>query len=261
MSKSPRTLQSSDVQSILGYKGEIRLPLFIQKSNDEGEDHYYMGELSPVLKEVEETAMNNNKGKQVSVVKIRYNLSVPLTDNMFRYICNYDKRIDAERPEQKVFQSTIDSEPILHNPIPLFDFYAAAGTFSEIQSEKEFTLIEGPENSKSDYFACKIVGESMSRIIPNGSICLFKPYTGGSRNDKIVLVENIDMQDQDFNSAFTIKTYSSKKTISEEGWEHTSIVLRPNSFDDSYKNIIINQENGDSMRVVGEFISIITTSS
>jgi hypothetical protein len=31
------------------------------------------------------------------------------------------------------------------------------------------------------------------------SICLFKPYTGGSRNGKIVLVENIDIQDQDFN--------------------------------------------------------------
>jgi phage repressor protein C with HTH and peptisase S24 domain len=36
-------------------------------------------------------------------------------------------------------------------------------------------LIEGPENSKNDYFACKIVGESMNRVIPNGSICLFKP--------------------------------------------------------------------------------------
>jgi hypothetical protein len=49
----------------------------------------------------------------------------------------------------------------------------------------------------------------MNRVIPNGSICLFKPYTGGRK--KIVLVENIDIQDQDFNSAFTIKTYSSEK--------------------------------------------------
>jgi superfamily II DNA or RNA helicase/HKD family nuclease len=261
MSKSPRTLQSSDVQSILGYKGELRLPLFIQKSNDEGEDHYYMGELSPVLEEVEETTMNNNKGKQVSVVKIRYNLSVPLTDNMFRYICHYDKRIEAEKPVKKVenkeFQSTIEFEPILQNPIPLFDFHAAAGTFSEIQSEREFTLIEGPANSKSDYFACKIFGESMNRIIPNGSLCLFKLYSGGSRNGKIVLVENIDIQDQDFNSAFTIKTYTSEKAISDVGWEHTSIVLKPNSFDSSYKDIIINEENGASMKVVGEFVSII----
>jgi phage repressor protein C with HTH and peptisase S24 domain len=76
-------------------------------------------------------------------------------------------------------------------------------------------LIEG-QNSKNDYFACKIVGESMNRVIPNSSICLFKPYTGGSRNGKIVLVENIDIQDQDFNSAFTIKTYSSEKVVTEK---------------------------------------------
>jgi hypothetical protein len=81
----------------------------------------------------------------------------------------------------------------------------------------------------------------MNRVIPNGSICLFKPYTGGSRNGKIVLVENIDIQDQDFNSAFTIKTYSSEKVVTEKVG-HTSIVLRPNSFDDSYKKHIINDE-------------------
>ncbi|MBP9123891.1 MAG: hypothetical protein KBF60_12155, partial [Ignavibacteriaceae bacterium] len=96
-----------------------------------------------------------------------------------------------------------------------------------------------------------------NRVIPNGSICLFKPYAGGSRNGKVVLVENNDIQDQDFNSAFTIKTYSSEKSVSEETWGHESIVLRPNSFDDSYKNIVINEENGAGMRVVGEFVKIL----
>jgi hypothetical protein len=46
-------------------------------------------------------------------------------------------------------QETINFEPTIRNPIPLYDFYAAAGTFSEIQSERDFTLIEGPENSKT----------------------------------------------------------------------------------------------------------------
>jgi hypothetical protein len=97
----------------------------------------------------------------------------------------------------------------------------------------------------------------MNRVIPNGSICLFKEYSGGSRNGKIVLVENLDVQDPDFNSAFTIKTYSSEKSVSEETWGHTSIVLRPNSFDSSYKNIIITEENAARMKVVGEFVKIL----
>lgn len=264
MSKSNRKINSNDVQSILGKNGPIRLPLFIKKNNDEGMDFYYMGEVSPEMNQIEQTTMGNDSGKQVSVVKIRFNLANPVSPSMYNYL-EEKITIKAEKPqkkaEKKEIQSTIDFEPILQNPIPLYDFYAAAGTFSEIQSEKEFTLIEGPANSQSDYFACKIIGESMSRVIPNGSICLFKPYTGGSRNGKIVLVENIDIQDQDFNSAFTIKTYSSEKSVTEEGYEHKSIALKPNSFDSSYKDIIINEENSASMRVVGEFVSIITTNS
>jgi hypothetical protein len=97
----------------------------------------------------------------------------------------------------------------------------------------------------------------MNRVIPNGSICLFKEYTGGSRNGKIVLVENRDIHDQDFNSAFTIKTYSSEKTITEDGWKHDSIILRPNSFDSSYQNIIISEEEAEGMKVVGEFVRVL----
>jgi hypothetical protein len=34
-------------------------------------------------------------------------------------------------------------------------------------------------------------------------------------------------------------------------------VLRPNSFDNSYQNIIITEENAAKMRVVGEFVEIL----
>ena len=221
-----------------------------------------MGELSPKLNKVEQTTMSNDHGKKLSVVKIRFNLANPVISTMYNYLHETGPvrvSISKKKVNNLPLQGTLDFEPQLRNPIPLYDFYAAAGTFSEMQSEKDFTLIEGPENTNlnSGYFACKIIGESMNRVIPNGSICLFKTYTGGSRNGKIVLVENMDIQDQDFHSAFTIKTYSSEKLISEEGWKHTSIVLRPNSFDDSYSNISINEEDAAGMRVVGEFVKIL----
>ena len=187
-----------------------------------------------------------------------------MIDSLYRYITT-DILKPSPNVQQAVKQSkivpileSINAEKELINPIPFYDFYAAAGSFSEMQSEKNFKFIEGPKNSENkDYFACRIVGESMNRVIPNGSICLLKTYAGGSRNGKIVLVENMDIQDPDFNSAFTIKTYSSEKSVSEESWEHLTIVLRPNSFDKSYENIIITQENASSMRVVGEFVEIL----
>lgn len=261
MSKSNRTLSSKDVQSILGKYGHIRLPLFIKKNNDEGMEFYYMGEVSPELDRVQQTTMPNDKGKKLSVVKIRFNLANPVTSTMYNYL---HENVKAKEPksEGKVkvipLQETLNFAEELRNPIPLYDFYAAAGSFSEIQSEKDYTIIEGPENSSDyDYFACRIIGESMNRVIPNGSICLFKPYTGGSRNGKILLIENRDLQDPDFNSAFTIKTYSSEKIVTEGNWEHTSIVLRPNSFDSSYQNIIITEQDAPKMRVIGEFIQIL----
>jgi SOS-response transcriptional repressor LexA len=254
-------LSSNDVRSILGHNGPIRLPLFIKKNNDEGMDFYYLGEVIPELNQVEQTTMSNDSGKQLPVVKIRFNLADPVTDNMYNYLQEgaVVKSVKPEKTSKVIpIQQLLSFEEELKNPLPLYDFYAAAGTFSNLQSEKNFTLIEGPENSsKNAYFACRIIGESMNRVIPNGSICLFKPYTGGSRNGKIMLVENMDIQDPDFNSAFTIKTYSSEKSISEETWEHTSIVLRPNSFDHSYQNIIITEEDASGMRVVGEFVEIL----
>ena len=53
MSKSNRKIQSKDVQSILGKRGAIFLPLFIKKNNDEGQEFYYMGEVTPQLEKVE----------------------------------------------------------------------------------------------------------------------------------------------------------------------------------------------------------------
>ena len=261
MSKSNRTLFSNDVQSILGQNGNIRLPLFIKKNNDEGMEFYYMGDVSPNLEHVQQTTMPNNDGNQIPVVKMRFNLAHPVASTMYNYLHEIVKenKLKSKLKDKKMsLPRNLELGEQPQNPIPLYDFYAAAGTFSEIQSSKDYTLIEGPENSSNnDYFACRIIGESMNRVIPNGSICLFKPYTGGSRNGKILLVEYRDLQDPDFNSAFTIKTYSSEKNITEENWEHTSIVLRPNSYDSSYQNIIITEQISAEMRVVGEFIQIL----
>lgn len=261
MSKSKRTIKSKDVQSILGSNGPIRLPLFIKKNNDEGLDFYYMGDVMPDVDQVEQSTMINDNGKKLPVVKIKFDLVNPVSASMYDYLHEKPKtRVTNDNGKGKIIPIQHRSGKVedLRNPIPLYDFYAAAGTFSELQSEKDFTLIEGPDNrSSNDYFACKIIGESMNRVIPNGSICLFKRYTGGSRNGKIVLVENREIHDPDFNSAFTVKTYSSEKIVTDDKWEHTNIVLRPNSYDSSYKEIIITEENSAAMRVIGEFVQIL----
>ena len=256
-SKPQRRLTNSTIVAIRNHNNTLRLPFFMKKHNGEGTDFYFMGEVKPIDNSFVETTIKNNDNIDIPVVKVILELNRSVESTIYNYITAQEETVNPESNVSNI--KTLDLEQEIKNLIPLYDFYAAAGSFSEMQFGKEYELIECPKNIryKEEYFACRIRGESMNRVIPNGSICLFRPASEGSRNGKIVLVENRDAQDQDFKSAFTIKTYTSEKVVLEDNWHHTSIVLRPNSFDPKYKNIIINEDNGSEMRIVGEFVSII----
>lgn len=265
-SKSNRTLKSKEIQKLANSNiTNLKIFLFIQKSNNEGNDFYFFGDLEVIADSIKQDTKNDDKNnKRVPVVHFNFRLKHTVIDSIYRYITEDEsiKKTAFSAPQRNIqLKSDSDEEEVKKTnfKIPLYNFYAAAGTFSEMQSEKEYSLVNVSEKYVSqDYFACRVIGESMNRIIPNNSICIFKKYFGGSRDGKILLVENRDTYDPDFNSAFTVKTYSSEKIINEEGWRHTSIVLKPNSFDKRYKNIVINQHNSQEMRIIGEFITLIT---
>jgi hypothetical protein len=72
------------------------------------------------------------------------------------------------------------------------------------------------------------------------------------------LVELFNTQDQDYNSSFTVKTYSSSKRLDEDGRSVSeSIRLIPNSMDSGYDEIVLNEEDGCNYRVVGEFVRVL----
>ncbi|WP_407406030.1 helix-turn-helix transcriptional regulator [Chryseobacterium sp.] len=144
------------------------------------------------------------------------------------------------------------------NSIPYYDLSIAAGLFSEHQQVEKVRYIEiDGINYMNDYFACKVVGESMNKIIPNGSICLFKKYNGGTRNGLITLVEGNDIFDSDYGSQYTIKEYLSKKSIDNDEWQHQEIHLIPKSYDSSYKTIILQDDQLDNFKVIAEFIKVL----
>lgn len=260
MSKSNRKLVSNDVQSIMGKSGNIRLPLFIKKSNDEGLEFYYMGDVEPQQDKVEQTVMNSDNGKKVSVVRFIFSLCTPVSDEMYQYL--RDKEISTEDTSSNIEPITPavveNVKAIEHNLIPFYDFYAAAGSFSEMQENKDFDMIKVPIQYSSDqgFFACRVIGESMNRRIENNSICLFKESRGGSRNGKIVLVENYGKNDEDYNSSYTVKTYASEKVVSVDGeWQHSLIILKPNSTEAKFEDIVLHKEDCENMRIVGEFVT------
>jgi superfamily II DNA or RNA helicase len=84
MSRSRRTLESGEIKAIQNYKGNLRLSLFVKKDNDEGNDFYYMGEVTPLR--FQQTTMVDDNRNEVSVVKVNFQLSHPVEDSIYEYL-------------------------------------------------------------------------------------------------------------------------------------------------------------------------------
>ena len=69
----------------------------------------------------------------------------------------------------------------------------------------------------------------------------------------------MNIQDADFGSCYTIKEYESRKYADEEGWKHQMIVLKPRSNDDGYKDIVLEDDDMSSLKVVGVFECVLAS--
>ncbi len=267
MSKSKRTLKSPDVQAIINYKSGLRIPLFIKKHNDEGTEFYFMGDVTPIDGSFAQTTISDDNGGQVSVVKVKFLLNSPVEDSLYNYLTsksndesNTDKLDTTRAFNIKPFNILpIERIKPFINCIPLYNVRASAGHFSEMQisSETEWIEFNKPFKYAQDYFVCEVVGDSMNKIIPSNSWCLFKKDSGGTRAGKIVLVRHADIQDPDYAAGYTVKLYESKKVVEEDSWSHTSIILKPQSLNSEFQNIILKEEDLDGLKVEGIFIEVL----
>ena len=81
MTKSNRTLEAPEVRVIREYNG-LRIPLFIKKSNAEGKDFYYMGEMEPITNSFRQKNMSSGD----TVVQVDFNLNKPVEESLYNYI-------------------------------------------------------------------------------------------------------------------------------------------------------------------------------
>ena len=179
-----------------------------------------------------------------------------LRDYMSRYIPLAD---DAEVDERRIIPLSSEEVKPFIDSVPLYSLAAAAGAFGPVTSAEEEQWIQLPPGRKAskDLFACRVIGDSMNLVIPNGSICLFRRYQGGSRNGKIVLVELSQFMDRDAGASYTVKEYKSRKQQTENGYQHERITLLPRSNDASYEPIELDEDSASEIRTIGEFIQVL----
>lgn len=83
--KSPRTIQSPEVQ-ILKNPLDWNIYVFAQKSNDEGTDFYYLGEVRPVQETIKQVEKPTKEGKKQSVVQMDLAFNEPIDSKLFHYL-------------------------------------------------------------------------------------------------------------------------------------------------------------------------------
>ncbi len=188
--------------------------------------------------------------------------TVAIVENLPKLQLNISEDVEAD--ELSKAAGFISSDEIsANNVVPLYNLRAAAGSFndwSQVEISKWITLPAHIKPSK-DLFACEVVGESMNRIIPSRSICLFRKYEGGSRNGKIVLVQYNSLPAEDLAQGYTVKEYRSTKQHNEEQWRHESIILRPLSNDPSFQDIVLTEDQSTGFKVLAIFETVLSSNS
>ena len=146
------------------------------------------------------------------------------------------------------------------NCVPLKNLQAAAGQFSDEQLVSDIDWVELPDvfRPRRGLFVIQVVGESMNRRIPNGAWCLFREDTGGTRQRKVVLVQHREITDTDTGGHYTIKVYESTKVSLPDGtWRHTSIILHPDTTDQGYEPIVLDESQSGELKVIGELVAVL----
>lgn len=136
--------------------------------------------------------------------------------------------------------------------LPVFTLAAAAGSWGEaMEVTEEDNWVETPAELRltDDMFVAHVVGHSMEPKIPAGSLCVFRRSVTGSRQGRLVLVENYGQTGE---NRYTVKRYTSVKRQTEEDWEHQVIRLEP--LNPAYEAWELSPSD---IRVVGEFVRVL----
>ena len=83
-SKNNRTMNSPEIVAFQNEK-DIKMPLFIKKSDDEGTDHYYIGDLKPIP-----GSFVQEKKANKPIVRLKYEVSPPVEKSLYSYIISND---------------------------------------------------------------------------------------------------------------------------------------------------------------------------
>ena len=68
----------------------LAISLFIKKSDGEGTDFYYIGDVDVIPDRAKETSIKDKKGKDLPIVNILFHLQHPCKNDLYTYLIEED---------------------------------------------------------------------------------------------------------------------------------------------------------------------------
>ena len=87
MTRSRVSEKSKEAQQIIHAKDNLeKVLLFVKKSDDEGSDFYYMGEVCPIA--WRQTTIKNDKEEELPIMNFKLKLKNPVREDLYEYLIN-----------------------------------------------------------------------------------------------------------------------------------------------------------------------------
>ena len=84
MTRNRITLDSTEAKKIIDYRNNgLRILLFVKKSDGEGSDFYYMGDMNPI--DWKQTTIQNDSGEILPIVNIKFGMIDEVEEAIYRY--------------------------------------------------------------------------------------------------------------------------------------------------------------------------------
>lgn len=139
--------------------------------------------------------------------------------------------------------------------LPLIPIELAAGGFGRDKAKgaEQWVDVQVPGRRRltDDMFVVRVQGHSMEPDIPDGSLCVFRSYYGGSRRNGIFIVQRVGTLDE--GGECTLKRYSSEKVVEDGQWRHKQIRMHPEN--PEYRDWELRED--ERYVTVAEFIGVV----
>ncbi len=165
---------------------------------------------------------------------------------------------DPRSTANRLYREQIDAHVQRYEThLPRIHLAAAAGSWGEAMSPERSAAeaedwVEILDDRPLDerMFVAQVVGRSMEPEIPDGSWCIFRAHPGGSRDGRMVLVEN----NADATQRYTVKRYRSVKTYDAEG-AVTGRRVRLEPLNPEFSPWELDEDS--ECRILAEFVAVV----